>query len=100
MTEELSLEKRLTLAVASLTAGEVISYGDVAERAGAAGAPRAAGRFLAKTRLSIPWWRVVYSDGRLPEVGGERQAAKLRSEGVEVRNGRVCRSPKGRFAQS
>lgn len=93
------LEQALTIAVASLREGEVVSFGDIAERAGRPDAPRAAGRLLSKTIASLPWWRVVYASGKLPACNPEFQAEKLREESVEVRNGRVVQSPLGRFAK-
>lgn len=87
-------------AVADLREGEVISYGDAAERAGRPGAARAAGAVLSRSMGSVPWWRVVYSDGRLPECDPAGQVEKLAEEGVTVVNGRVRRSPLGRFAEA
>ena len=71
-----------------LKPGEVVSYGEVAEQAGFPGAARAVGNLLKHTD-GLPWWRVVNASGRLVPGGEERQAKLLRSEGVEVRNGRV-----------
>ena len=85
--------------VADLAPGEVVSYGDVAERAGRPGAARAAGSVLARSMGSVPWWRVVYADGRLPVCGPEEQTSRLRAEGVDVDGGRVRCSPAGRFAR-
>lgn len=85
-------------AVADLDEGEVISYADAAARAGRPGAARAAGSVLSRSMGSVPWWRVVYSDGRLPVCDPDAQVARLRAEGVTVDGGRVRRSPKGRFA--
>lgn len=85
-------------AVADLAPGEVVSYGDVAERAGRPGAHRAAGSVLSRSMGSVPWWRVVYADGRLPVCGPEEQTARLREEGAVVEGGRVRSSPHGRFA--
>lgn len=91
------LEQALTVAVAALKEGEVVSYGDVAKKAGRPDAPRAAGALLAKSPMSLPWWRVVYANGKLAPCDPQTQQEKLESEGVEVRNGRVVRSPLGRF---
>lgn len=85
--------------VAELGEGEVVSYGDVAERAGRPGAARAAGSVLARSMETVPWWRVVYADGRLPVCGPEEQTSRLRSEGAIVEGGRVRCSPAGRFAE-
>ena len=71
-----------------LAPGEVVSYGEVAEQAGYPGAARAVGNLLKHT-AGLPWWRVVAANGRLVPGGEERQATLLRSEGVEVRNGKA-----------
>ncbi len=92
------LEQAMTIAVASLKEGEVVSYGDIAARAGRPGAPRAAGAFLAQSMSSLPWWRVVYADGRLPPCDPIHQTERLQSEGVIVCDSRVIHAPKGRFA--
>lgn len=93
------LEQALTVAVAALKDGEVVSYGDIAERAGRPDAPRAAGALLSKAIASLPWWRVVYACGKLAPCDPETQQQRLEEEGVVVKNGRVRRSPRGRFAQ-
>lgn len=93
-------EQSMLVVVADLAEGEVISYADVAQRAGRPGASRAAGRFMAKAMFDLPWWRVVYSDGRLPNCNPPVQVARLQEEGVDIQNGRVVRSPLGRFQRS
>jgi methylated-DNA-protein-cysteine methyltransferase-like protein len=93
------LEESFTIAVASLKAGEVVSFGDIALRAGRPHAARAAGAFLSKSLITLPWWRVVYADGRLPPCDPTAQAAFLADEGVVVRDNRVTRAPLGRFAK-
>lgn len=72
-----------------LEVGEVVSYGEVARRAGQRGAARAVGGFLAQHGSSLPWWRVVRADGRLADHKVREQAQRLRAEGVEVVAGRV-----------
>jgi methylated-DNA-protein-cysteine methyltransferase-like protein len=76
-------------AVAALRPGEIVSYGEVALRAGFPGAHRAAGSVLAASR-GLPWWRVVRSDGRLAAGDTRRQADLLRREGVAVSAGRIA----------
>lgn len=95
MTSE--FEQQMTLAVASLRVGEVVSFGDIASKAGKPSAPRAAGRFLSKTKLKLPWWRVVYSDGTLPRCNVPTQKQRLQSEGVLLSGQRIVASPLGRF---
>lgn len=77
--------------LAALRPGEVVSYGEVAARAGHPGAARAVGSLLARGE-GLPWWRVVGSDGRLRSGDPERQARLLAAEGVEVRGRRVVRA--------
>ncbi|MDQ6714177.1 MAG: MGMT family protein [Candidatus Dormibacteraeota bacterium] len=68
--------------------GEVVSYGEVARRAGYPGAARAVGNVLARN-MGLPWWRVVRANGELAAHSGEEQARRLRREGVTIREGRV-----------
>jgi len=67
--------------------GQVVSYGEVARRAGYPRAARAVGNVLASS-LGLPWWRVVRANGELAAHGGEEQARRLRREGIPVRDGR------------
>ncbi len=86
---------RVLAVVKDLGPGQVASYGDVAAEAGFPGAARAVGAVLASPTDGdhVPWWRVVYSDGRL-SPGNERQQAQLLiAEGVNVRSGRVVPEP-------
>jgi methylated-DNA-protein-cysteine methyltransferase-like protein len=71
--------------------GQVVSYGEVARRAGYPRAARAAGNVLASS-LGLPWWRVVRANGELAAHGGEEQARRLRREGIVVQGGR-CQLP-------
>jgi methylated-DNA-protein-cysteine methyltransferase-like protein len=70
--------------------GQVVSYGEVAWRAGYPGAARAVGNVLANS-MGLPWWRVVRANGELAAHGGEEQARRLRREGIAVQDGRVVR---------
>jgi methylated-DNA-protein-cysteine methyltransferase-like protein len=75
--------------VRTLGYGEVVSYGEVAARAGHPGAARAVGSLLAG-RGDLPWWRVVRADGRLAARDVRRQAELLRAEGIAVRGARIA----------
>ena len=79
-------------AVRSVGAGQVVSYGDIATQAGHPGAARAVGAVLAACRPDerLPWWRVVYSDGRLPPGKEREHGRRLAAEGVAVIGGRVA----------
>lgn len=83
------LQRRFLSVVGDLGAGEVVSYGEVARRAGRRGAARAVGAFLAEHGADLPWWRVVRADGALADHKVAEQARRLRDEGVEVIAGRV-----------
>lgn len=97
--EPTEFQKQIAEAVEQLEPGEVVSFGDIAARAGRPEACRAAGSVLANSSNDLPWWRVVYSDGFLPRCNPGLQAERLTEEGVEVRSFRVIRSPKGRFTK-
>ena len=81
--------ERIWQVVASIPQGRVISYGDVAERAGLPGYARYVGTTLGKlprdTRL--PWHRVVNAGRKIAPRGSarmEEQKRRLSSEGVTV----------------
>ena len=97
------LAQEIVAVIASLEPGEVVSYGDVAHDAGHPGAARAVGSLLSTTDVDLPWWRVVRSDGRIVTADPERQAVRLRAEGVTITTSdvghRVTNAPAGRFAR-
>jgi len=83
--------------VRAIPSGETLAYGEVARRAGL---PRRA-RWVAKLLAtavdeSLPWHRVLRSDGRIAFAEGSagfyEQVRRLRAEGVQVADGRVRRS--------
>jgi methylated-DNA-protein-cysteine methyltransferase related protein len=78
--------------VETIPPGRVISYGAVAEYLSDAfgrGSPRRVCTIMAQYGGSVPWYRVVSSNGRLP-LGHEEQARRLlESEGVALRTDRV-----------
>lgn len=85
-----------------LAVGELISYAELARRAGRPGAARWAARWLANLPEGhgLPWHRVLRADGRIafpPDSSGHaEQLARLRAEGVEVVEGRVRRRGSGK----
>ncbi|MHB1928890.1 MAG: MGMT family protein [Acidimicrobiales bacterium] len=87
---------RVVEVISSTRPGEVVSYGDVAAQAGHPGAARAVGAVLAASDPEdrLPWWRVVYGDGRLAPGHRTDQARRLQAEGVTVRGGRVALAPR------
>jgi methylated-DNA-protein-cysteine methyltransferase-like protein len=85
---------RLLAAVRAIPRGQVAGYGEVARRAGLPGRARLAARVLSmNTDPTLPWHRVLRSDGRIAFPAGSKgyveQGRRLRAEGVTVREGRV-----------
>lgn len=81
--------------LALVPAGQVVGYGQLAELAGLGRAARWVGRILAQlpADTGLPWHRVVAADGRLSlpagSPAGDEQRARLRAEGLTVRDNRV-----------
>ena len=84
--------------VAQIPRGRVSTYADVAREAGLPGRARQAGYALkqAPDGMHLPWHRVVGAGGKIAFPPGSlahrEQARRLRSEGLDVENGRVPRS--------
>ena len=94
MDEQNDAAERILAAVRAIPRGQVAGYGEVAKRAGLPGRARLAARVLStNTDRTLPWHRVLRSDGRIafPEgsEGFREQSRRLRGEGIDVRNGRV-----------
>lgn len=90
--------ERILAAVRAIPRGKVAGYGEVARRAGLPGRARLAARVLSmNTDATLPWHRVLRSDGRIAFPAGSEgfreQSKRLRSEGISVHEGRV-RMPK------
>ncbi|MDQ6711261.1 MAG: MGMT family protein [Candidatus Dormibacteraeota bacterium] len=75
--------------IRELKRGEVVSYGQVAARAGFPGAARAVGNVLANS-VGLPWWRVVRANGELAVRKDGEQRRRLRREGVRFNGDRVA----------
>jgi alkylated DNA nucleotide flippase Atl1 len=76
--------ERAAAVIAGIPAGDVWTYGEVAEAAGQPGAARAVGHLLATSGDDLPWWRVVAANGRLVPGHERVHAQRLRAEGVLV----------------
>jgi methylated-DNA-protein-cysteine methyltransferase related protein len=83
-----SLPHRILACVESIPRGHVMSYGDIAEYCGA-NTPRLVGRVLSLDGGTVPWHRVVRSDGSLATHKSDRQRDLLEAEGVRFRRERV-----------
>ncbi len=85
---------RIHAAIRAIPAGRVAGYGVIAQRAGLPGRARLVARVLSNNDdPSLPWHRVLRSDGRIafpPDSAGHaEQTQRLRAEGVAVESGRV-----------
>ena len=88
--------ERILAAVRAIPRGRVAGYGEVAALAGLPGRARLAARVLStNAEPRLPWHRVLRADGRIAFPEGSPQwhvqEQRLRSEGVDVRGGRVAR---------
>jgi len=89
-----SAADRILAAIRAVPRGEVAGYGEIARRAGLPGRARMVARLLSENDdRSLPWHRVLRSDGRIAFPADSPQFAeqvqRLRAEGVLVENGRV-----------
>lgn len=81
--------------LAQVPSGRVVTYGELASRAGLGRAARWVGRLMSQLpdATTLPWHRVVAAGGRLSmpagSPAGHEQRARLRAEGVTVVNDRV-----------
>ncbi len=86
-----TLRDAIVRAVRALQPGEVVSYGEIARRAGFPGRARSVGNVLAShPDDDLPWWRVVRADGHLAAPNTTEQQRLLEAEDVDVVHGRVC----------
>jgi methylated-DNA-protein-cysteine methyltransferase related protein len=87
--------ERIVAAIRAIPRGEVAGYGHIAQRVGLPGRARMVARLLSQNDdPTLPWHRVLRSDGRIAfPIGSDHfaeQRARLRREGVEVSDeGRV-----------
>lgn len=81
--------RKVFAAIRSVGAGQVASYGDIAEQAGFPGSARAVGTLLAASvpEDRLPWWRIVTASGRLAPGKEATQARLLAGEGVPLTGG-------------
>jgi alkylated DNA nucleotide flippase Atl1 len=85
---EQSLPQRILACVASIPAGRVMTYGDVAEFCESR-APRMVGQVLSRDGGTVPWHRVLRADGTPAPHLYTEQRQRLLAEGVRFRGDRV-----------
>lgn len=86
-TTEAEVE-RVRALVASIPAGRVATYGDIASAAGLS-SPRTVGWIMRTDSADLPWHRVIGASGRPAAHLAQRQLQRLADEGVPIRDGRV-----------
>lgn len=89
-----SFRESVISVVRSISHGSVLSYKQVAERAGYPNAARAVGSLMKKNMdQAIPCHRVIRSDGRVGAYNGlaGKKITLLHSEGVKINRGRVVK---------
>lgn len=91
MTPTAQLEALVWQLVASIPAGRVATYGQIARLAGLPQQARLVGRILARlpAETRLPWHRVVNSRGEISNPNPTRQYQHLAKEGIAVANHRV-----------
>jgi alkylated DNA nucleotide flippase Atl1 len=83
VSEPGELVERVLDVVERIPPGRVLSYGDVAELAGAP-TPRHVGQVLLHHGDAVAWWRVLRNDGTAAPHLQQRQLALLRDEGTPM----------------
>lgn len=95
MGKQVNNYQRIWRTVQTIPEGRVASYGQIADLAGLPRRARLVGRALGEVPddLTVPWYRVLRSDGRIAFPAGsaqaERQKQRLQEEEVVVLNNRV-----------
>lgn len=88
-----SFQDKVRSVVAAIPKGSVMTYAQVAKKAGNPGAARAVGSMMRKNfDLKVPCHRVVRSDrviGSYNRGGPNKKAKLLAGEGVKVMGGKV-----------
>ncbi|QIN30302.1 MGMT family protein [Brevibacterium luteolum] len=76
------LVERVLRGAECVPAGQVVSYGMIAELVGAS--PRLVGRIMATWGANVAWWRVTNASGRLPEAITIRALEQWAAEGTPL----------------
>ncbi|HEU4909908.1 MAG TPA: MGMT family protein [Propionibacteriaceae bacterium] len=74
--------------VEQIPAGQVATYGDIAEIVGRGG-PRQVGHVMAQFGGGVPWWRVVRANGRPARSLEERGLRLLKADKTPLKGDRV-----------
>ena len=84
-------QDRVWQLVHQIPTGRVATYGQIAHMAGMPSHSRLVGRILSRLPqdTTLPWHRVINSQGRITNPNKALQAQRLQNEGVTLINGRV-----------
>ncbi|WP_040694769.1 MGMT family protein [Nocardia vinacea] len=80
--------ERVRALVATVPAGRVVTYGDIAAAAGLS-TPRTVGWIMRTDSADLPWHRVIGAGGKPAAHLADRQLRLLAAEGVPIHDGRV-----------
>jgi methylated-DNA-protein-cysteine methyltransferase related protein len=80
--------ERVRALVASIPAGRVSTYGDIAAVAKLS-SPRIVGWIMRTDSLDLPWHRVITASGRPAKHLTTKQLELLRAEGVLANDGKI-----------
>lgn len=79
-------------AVSRLRAGDLATYGEIAEEIGHPGSAQAVANVL-RSAPGLPWWRVLPADGRIYRTHATLQAPLLEAEGHWIDDHRRVHPP-------
>lgn len=83
LSDPTPLQAAVIAVVADTSAGQMLTYAEIAQEAGHPGSSQAVSNVLRRVP-DLPWWRVIPSTSRLYRTHQPIQRNLLRAEGVEV----------------
>ena len=93
MADQSQFDSAIWQVVSNIPHGCVMSYGEVARAAGFPRHARMVSKAMSRSRMPLPWHRVLRSDGRIAFAIGsdvyEIQKNLLQREGLQVVDGKV-----------
>ncbi len=87
------LAKEIIRIISDIPEGKVLTYGEVARRAGSPRSARLVSNLLhsSSDKYDLPWHRVINSQGKisLKGIAGQEQRARLEAEGIVFQNDKL-----------
>jgi methylated-DNA-protein-cysteine methyltransferase-like protein len=88
-----NLSETIIAIIREIPVGKVLTYGEIAFRAGSPKSARLVSNLLhsCSDKYSLPWHRVINSQGKISLTGiaGEEQKQRLLSEGIRIIKGKI-----------